>query len=77
MLAIFSYTQHAILDIINDIQANMNQHLLSCGVFIDLKKAFDTVDQEILLKEARNSFHFPQTSFTNSFPVTVWFIVSV
>ena len=29
------------------------------------------------LKEARNSFHFPQTSFTNSFPNTVWFIVSV
>ena len=30
------FTQHAILDIINDIQANMNQRLLSCGVFIDL-----------------------------------------
>ena len=28
-------------------------------------------------KVARNSFHFPQTSFTNSFPHTVWFIVSV
>ena len=28
-------------------------------------------------KEARNSFHFPQTSFTNSFPNTVWFIASV
>ena len=43
--------QHAILDIINDIQANMNQRLLSCGVFIDLKKAFDTVDPEILLNK--------------------------
>ena len=28
-------------------------------------------------KVARNSFHFPQTSFTNSFVNTVWFIVSV
>ena len=28
-------------------------------------------------KVARNSFHFAQTSFTNSFPITVWFIVSV
>ena len=30
-----------------------------------------------VFKEARNSFHFPQTSFTNSFPITVWFIVTV
>ena len=37
-------TQHAILDIANDIQTNMNQWLLSSGVFIDLKKAFETVD---------------------------------
>ena len=44
-------TQHAILDIINDIQTNMNQRLLSCGVSIDLKKAFDTVDHEILLNK--------------------------
>ena len=41
-------TQHAILDIV-DIQTKMNQRLLSCEVFIGLKKAFDTVDHEILL----------------------------
>ena len=42
-------TQHAILDIVNVIQTDMNQGLYSCGVFIDLKKTFDTVDHNILL----------------------------
>ena len=37
-------TQHVILDIVNSIQRNMDNKLFSCGVFIDLKKAFDTVD---------------------------------
>ena len=32
-------TQHAILDIVNAIQVNMNQGLHSWGVYIDLKKA--------------------------------------
>ena len=30
-----------------------------------------------VVKVARNSLYFPQTSFTNSFPNTVWFIVAV
>ena len=42
-------TQHAILDIVNAIQTNMDNRLFSCGIFIDLKKAFDTVDDKILL----------------------------
>ena len=41
--------QHAILDIVNKIQTNMDNKLYSCGIFIDLKKAFDTVDHDILL----------------------------
>ena len=51
-------TQHAILDIVNAIQANMNQGLYSCGVFIDLKNVFDTVDRNIL-RDKLNFYGFP------------------
>ena len=42
-------TEHAILDIISKIQVNMDKKLYSCGVFIDLRKAFDVVNDDILL----------------------------
>ena len=39
--------KHAILDMVETIQANMDKKLFSCGAFIDLKKAFDTVNHTI------------------------------
>ena len=42
-------TKHAILDIVEAILSNMDKRYFSCGVFIDLKKAFDAVNHEILL----------------------------
>ena len=47
-------TQHAILDIVNAILQNMDNDKFSCGVFIDLKKAFDTINHEILLAKLEN-----------------------
>ena len=42
-------TEHAIQDILNTIQSNMDRKQYTCAIFIDLKKAFDTVNRRILL----------------------------
>ena len=42
-------TEHAILDIVNEIQSDMDKGHFSCGVFIDLQKAFDTVNHDIII----------------------------
>ena len=47
-------TDHAILDILNKIQSYMDKGMFSCGVFIDLQKAFDTIDHAIILQKLFN-----------------------
>ena len=44
-------TDFAVLSIINKIQKAIDERDFSCGIFLDLSKAFDTVNHEILIKK--------------------------
>ena len=42
---------HAVINLIDSIENVLDKNKFACGVFIDLKKAFSTVDHEIFLKK--------------------------
>ena len=44
-------TTHALMDLTEDIRKAIDDNMFAVGVFIDLQKAFDTVDHDILLKK--------------------------
>ena len=44
-------TEHAILQFANDISSYFERGEYTLGIFIDLSKAFDTVDYEILISK--------------------------
>jgi len=56
-------TTHAILDIVNKITCNNNRRKFTGLIFLDLKKAFDTVTHKILIKELA---HFGISGNTNN-----------
>ena len=70
-------TEHAILSIVDKIQEAIEGGKFSCGIFLDFKKAFDTVNHEILItklehygirgiaKEWFTSYLFNRRQFTS------------
>ena len=44
-------TTHALVDLTEDIRNAIDNNKFACGIFIDLQKAFDTADHNILLKK--------------------------
>ena len=42
-------TEHALIELVDQIKSSMSNKEMTCGIFIDLSKAFDTVNHQILL----------------------------
>lgn len=47
-------TEHALLSLTETIRRSLDSGQFSCGVFIDLQKAFDTVDHDILISKLKH-----------------------
>ena len=56
-------TFYALISLTEDIRKNLNKGNIGCGIFVDLKKAFDTVDHDILLAKLE---HYDIRDMTNN-----------
>ena len=41
-------TEHAILETIDSLKTALDQNMLTCGIFLDFSKAFDTINHRVL-----------------------------
>ena len=51
-------TPAALIQICNDLLNNMDQGKISCIVFLDIRKAFDSINHDILLQKMNDKFGF-------------------
>ena len=61
-------TEHAILEITDQLKASIDNKLLTCGWFIDFSKAFDTVNHSILIDKLKKyGMSGPELSWFTSY----------
>ena len=56
-------TFYALISLTEDIRKNLNKGNIGCAIFVDLKKAFDTVEHDILLAKLE---HYDIRDMTNN-----------
>ena len=47
-------TFHALISLTEDIKKNVDKANIGCGIFVDLQKAFDTIEHDIFLEKLKH-----------------------
>lgn len=47
-------TEHALIELVDQIRIAMGNNLMTCGIFIDLSKVFDTVNHHMLIQKLQH-----------------------